>query len=645
MQQAPGGNTCPSEEDIVAFVRGSLAAQRMNPLEAHIADCSSCRQLLSALARAAGMESRTAADSVSPTLPLEPGDGETELALGTRFGRYAVVDWIGAGGMGVVYSAWDSELNRKVALKVLRNDGAARAPMHDVLLREAQAMAQLAHPNVVTVFDVGSVDGRVFIAMELVEGMTLRHWLIAEHRGQNEIITTFLAAGLGLAAAHAAGLVHRDFKPDNVLIGNDGRVRVTDFGLARPAPIQSLEARHRGIAGAGSGVSAPQAGLAGTLAYMAPERVLGRAADARADQFSFGVALYEALYGERPFAPLELAGGATASSRRALARPHSRVPLTLHQALMRALRPDPDARYPSMGDLLAALAPRPRRSRMAAGGAILVAVIAVASAGGYAIHLRRSAEQPTELVAPWTSATTPSAGSPVAGSDTLFVLETRLRARRTQYGQPITLDEIRSGDTVQDGDRLQLSVRTSKDGYLYLAFCSQHARDPRYRGLSVFPEQGGIRVVANQLTLAPARDGKIGEIVLDNQPGQETLYLILSRNELSLADAGLAGVLAAARRGREATDCGAPFQAAVARSHKGNTGQRGWNGGPREASAVPPALRGGKEHVPNPDLDKPVVEIQRGGYVEFGGAQSGVEADPDGIVVLRYELKHASAGM
>jgi hypothetical protein len=159
------------------------------------------------------------------------------------------------------------------------------------------------------------------------------------------------------------------------------------------------------------------------------------------------------------------------------------------------------------------------------------------------------------------------------------------------------------------------------------------------------PDQSGIRVVANQPTLAPARDGKIGEIVLDNQPGQEALYLILSRNELSRADAGLADVLAAARRGREATDCGASFQAAVAGSHKGNTGQRGWNGGPREASAVPPALRSGKEHVPNPDLDKPVVEIQRGGYVEFGGAQSGVEADPDGIVVLRYELRHVSAGM
>jgi hypothetical protein len=198
---------------------------------------------------------------------------------------------------------------------------------------------------------------------------------------------------------------------------------------------------------------------------------------------------------------------------------------------------------------------------------------------------------------------------------------------------------------VLDGDRLQLSVRTSKDGYLYLAFCSPQARDPRYRGLSVFPDKGGgIPMVANQPTLAPIRDGK-GGIVLDNQPGQETLYLILSRNELSRADAGLADVLAAARRGREATDCGAPFQAAVAGSHNGNTGQRGWHGGPREASAVPSALRGGKAHVPDPDLGKPVVEIQRGGYVELGDAQSGVEAGPDGIVVLRYELTHVSAGM
>jgi hypothetical protein len=233
--------------------------------------------------------------------------------------------------------------------------------------------------------------------------------------------------------------------------------------------------------------------------------------------------------------------------------------------------------------------------------------------------------------------------APGAGSDAPFVLETRLRARRKQHGQPITLGEIRSGDIVQDGDRLQVSVRTSKDGYLYLAFCSQQARDPRYRGLIVFPDKGGgIPMVANQPTLAPVRDGKIGEIVLDDQPGQEALYLILSRKELSRADTGLADVLAAARRGRETTDCGAPFQVAIAGSRKGDTELRGWNGGQREARAALPVPVSGAGYAPNPNLSKPVVKIQRGGYVEFGGVSSGVEADPDGIVVLRYELKHMS---
>jgi hypothetical protein len=242
--------------------------------------------------------------------------------------------------------------------------------------------------------------------------------------------------------------------------------------------------------------------------------------------------------------------------------------------------------------------------------------------------------------APWAVPEAPSTASPVAGSDAPFVLETRLRARRTQHGQPIILDEVRSGDIVMNGDRLQLSVRTSKDGYLYLAFCSQEARDPRYRGLIVFPDQGGIRMVANQPTLVPARDGKIGEIVLDNQPGPEALYLILSRKELSRADTGLADVLAAARQGRETTDCGPSFQAAIAGSPKGDTERRGWNGGQREARAALPVPDSGAGYAPNPHLGKPVVQIQRGGYVEFGGVQSGVEADPDGIVILRYELKH-----
>jgi hypothetical protein len=245
--------------------------------------------------------------------------------------------------------------------------------------------------------------------------------------------------------------------------------------------------------------------------------------------------------------------------------------------------------------------------------------------------------------APWASTETPSAGVLVTGSDAPFVLEIRLGVRRIPHGQPVTLDDVRSGDIVLDGDRLQVSVRTSRDAYLYLAFCSQHAGDPRYPGLSVFPDQGGIRVIANQPTLAPARGGKIGEIVLDDQPGQEALYVILSRNELSRADAGLADVLAAARRGRETTDCGARFESAVTGSRKGNTGHRGWNGGSRKSRAAQPVPHSGAESAPSPDPGRPVVQIQRGGYVEFGGVQSGVEADPDGIVILRYELKHLSA--
>src|SRR6185295_4659847 len=183
---------------------------------------------------------------------------------------------------------------------------------------------------------------------------------------------------------------HRDFKPDNVLVGDDGRVRVTDFGLARAAPRAPGTAR--GSADP-SDVGAPQTGLVGTLAYMAPEQYLDRSADARADQFSFAVALYEAVYGERPFAT------APPDDRAAVTPPRRRgVPIALRQALLRALRIDPDERYPSMTELLAALAPVPRRARRLAIAAIAVVAAVVAAAGGYAIHLQRAAEQRIDLV-------------------------------------------------------------------------------------------------------------------------------------------------------------------------------------------------------------------------------------------------------
>jgi hypothetical protein len=231
---------------------------------------------------------------------------------------------------------------------------------------------------------------------------------------------------------------------------------------------------------------------------------------------------------------------------------------------------------------------------------------------------------------------TASAASSVAGPDVPFVLEAGLRVHRIRDGQPITLGDVRSGDIVMDGDRLQLSVRTSRDAYLYLAFCSQQAKAPQYRGLDVFPEQGGIPIVANQSTLAPARDA---EIVLDDQQGQEALYIILSREDLSHADAQLASVISAARRGREISDCGTTFQGTLGGPHQTTTVRRVWSGGHRGAG--PSAIT----HMQSPDAGKPMVEIERGGRVVFGGAQPGIEADPDGIVVLRYELKHISAAV
>jgi tetratricopeptide (TPR) repeat protein/predicted Ser/Thr protein kinase len=389
---------CPQEEDIAAFVAGGMAAPHGAMVEAHVARCAACRRLISALARAA-MESQSASDSVSPTLPGEPA-GDPELQLGARFGRYVVLEGLGAGGMGVVYAAYDPELNRRVALKVLRIDSerAGRLPRRDLLLAEAQAMAQLAHPNVVTVFDVGSFEDRVFIAMELVEGQTLSSWLRGERRTPNEILAALLAAGNGLAAAHAAGLIHRDFKPDNVLVGHDGRVRVTDFGLARPVPEASPEAAACNPAVPGNEPSAPRTGLAGTLAYMAPEQFLKRVPDARSDQFSFAVALYEALYGQRPFAsPPRSAEPEVATPAADLPR-RAGVPAALRHVLLRALSPDPDQRYPSMNELLAALAPRPRRARRIAIGASLMIAAVVACGGAFAIHLRRAAEQRIEVV-------------------------------------------------------------------------------------------------------------------------------------------------------------------------------------------------------------------------------------------------------
>jgi serine/threonine protein kinase/tetratricopeptide (TPR) repeat protein len=313
------------------------------------------------------------------------GPGEVDLAPGTLIaGQYRLGQPLGRGGMGVVYEASDERLHRTVAIKV----GAARSASALARLeREAAALAKLAHPNVVVVHQVGEHDGRVFLAMEYVGGGTARTWLARQPRTWRAIVLLYAAAGDGLAAAHAAGLIHRDFKPDNLLVGDDDRPRVADFGLVR-----AILDDDGALTAASDGAPAPtltatRAGaIVGTPAYMPPEQLAGADLDARADQFAFCASLWEALYGARPFAgdTPEQVRAAISSSPPAVGDERRRirgVPRHVVAALRRGLRAERDARWPDLATLVRELRRDPgaarRRLAWVGGGAALAAAIAV----------------------------------------------------------------------------------------------------------------------------------------------------------------------------------------------------------------------------------------------------------------------------
>ncbi len=331
-----------------------------------------------------------ATTAVGATLPGSNPRGvePSLLPRGATLGRYLVLDRLAVGGMGLVYSAYDPELNRKVALKLLRSRPGQEGNIADDqarLLREAQAMARLSHPNVVTVYDVGAFQEGIFIAMELVEGETLNAWVAERRRSWQEMLDAFVQAGRGLAAAHAAGIVHRDFKPHNVLVGRDGRVRVTDFGLARAAgevPIAPETPQPRSISSDSLSTPLTVAGaVMGTPGYMSLEQIRGQAVDARSDQFSYCVTLYEALYQDRPFRGSTLSDLETQIDH-AQVRPPPRgspVPGWLRKILLRGLSRDPARRVDSMDALLDAIARRRAASRSwrwAGAGMALLAVVA-----------------------------------------------------------------------------------------------------------------------------------------------------------------------------------------------------------------------------------------------------------------------------
>ncbi len=366
---------CLTEESISAFLERALAPEESGAAEEHVATCAQCRQVL---AEAARLRSRAGGGgSVEPSVrspePLRPG---------AHVSRYEIRAPIGAGAMGIVYDAWDPQLQRRVALKLLRRltgDGSEATAERERLSVEAQAMARLSHPNVVAVYDAGVVpgeaNGEVFVVMELVEGRTLAAHLAAQRRPWREILDLFAQAGRGLAAVHAANLVHRDFKPHNVLIGRDERARVTDFGLARRPGWASLSAAGAGPAAAaglrnpgaaiaedlGADSAGAPSAIAGTPLYMSPEQFRGEPVTSRTDQFSFAVALYWALYLRHPFAGARSEGIAALADRMTSgtfhpAPPDAAVPPAVAAVLGRSLAPRPEDRFLSMEALLDALA-------------------------------------------------------------------------------------------------------------------------------------------------------------------------------------------------------------------------------------------------------------------------------------------------
>lgn len=349
--------------------------------------------------------------SLPPTRSLDsPPDADTEIfasapepgpriEAGRHVGRYLILHELGRGGMGVVYKAYDPELDRQVALKFLAvssEEPARRDALRTRLVREAQALAQLSHPNVVGVYDVGTEGEDVFVSMELIDGAPLRSWLKEEQRSVEEIVEAFVAAGEGLSAAHRAGLVHRDFKPANVMVGRDGRVRVLDFGLARAIDEDETTPGSTCSEDGTSGVHRRSASrllsgrltdgdvAMGTPVYMSPEQHQGGSASPASDQFSFCVSLHEALFGFRPFTGRtrrELRRNVLTGERRLPEAGHG-VASHIERAIVRGVSVAPARRFPTMDELLAELRRDPHaRLKRASWFAMATALTGVAFVG------------------------------------------------------------------------------------------------------------------------------------------------------------------------------------------------------------------------------------------------------------------------
>jgi len=394
---------------LLRYIEGELSPAERQEVELELDRSPAAREVLAELARVYGgasigggeAENKEPAAITGSELGIGAEEPGAWPLVGPTVGRYVILSRLGTGGMGVVYAAHDPELDRKVALKIMHPQ------VHDQrgvmrLLREARALAQVSHPNTIKIYDAGEHEGTVFLAMELVRGVTLERWLRKERHEWREIVETFAAAGRGLAAAHAAGLVHRDFKPANVLVHADGRVLVTDFGLVRDAVDvaeaadieQVLPPRDDLDAITETGV------ILGTPAYMSPEQLGAGGVGPASDQFGFCVALYEALYGARPFHGRNLVELAESVKKGVVPPPprYPPVPRAMWEALARGLRPTPEARWPSMTTLVDELMRlcKRRARRPLVVGVAAVTTIGVVGLGVGLVRVLRPEPCPTE---------------------------------------------------------------------------------------------------------------------------------------------------------------------------------------------------------------------------------------------------------
>ena len=323
MRPAASLGACPDENELVMLAEGALAGDERRAIDRHLDGCAACSRLVAELARLA-----------APLRPAPP--------------RYQIIRRLGEGAMGVVWEAEDTNLHRRVALKFVRPEGADSPEQRKRLHREARALAKVRHVNVISVFDAGEADDEVCLVLELVDGTNAREWRRAAPRTDDEILAVWRQAAAGVAAVHRAGIVHRDIKPDNVLVSVDGRVVVGDFGLATG----DLGATTKKLTATGA--------VVGTPLYMSLEQLKGEPATAKSDQFALCASIWEALAGQRPYMASTIAAIVLAMTK-PLTVP-SGVDRRLFEVLARGMDPDPERRYPDVDALIAVMQPPERPS-------------------------------------------------------------------------------------------------------------------------------------------------------------------------------------------------------------------------------------------------------------------------------------------